>query len=150
MRFTASFLLCVSPGFMADDNPLTLSDDDEIGKISKVFRKMTVNLEEPATVRGRKCAIEWPQDGFCSLCVEQTKISKAGWVRHLKRKHKKELLEAEKQRTSSAAQTTLDAHVVKENKVNRLFVLYAASSTFPVNHVNNKYLQVREKTGLAT
>lgn len=121
---------------LSDDEPTTSgvhphgpSDQDHV--VSESVRKR----------QGKAYAIPWPTSGFCSLCPKQTRISQKAWSRHLRRVHSKELKEAEEQQVRGTGQQTLDQHLTKPQKSRRLFVLYAATSSFPVNHLNNKYLQ---------
>lgn len=110
--------------------PSSLSSDEELADRPALSRR-----------QGKKRGIPYPENGKCHLCRDNPAVAKTNWSRHLKLKHPAKLAEAESSTPSD--QTTLDKHVVDKQKPNRLFALYAATSTFPVNHLNNKYLQVR-------
>lgn len=76
---------------------------------------------------------------ICGYC--QKSISTTNYSKHLKSQHAEEILKVKNK--AEEKQSKIGFPVVSTStKANRLFVLYAGTTTFPSSHVNNKYLKV--------
>ncbi|KAH7721311.1 hypothetical protein AAVH_11165 [Aphelenchoides avenae] len=103
---------------------------------------------EAATNKKKKLkyGVEFPVDGKCTFCKPARPVSRNNWARHLKSLHPEELKAAQdaesSQPTQVGKQTKLNVTVTSvPAKPNRLLALYAATSTLPLVHVENRYFQ---------
>lgn len=82
---------------------------------------------------------------MCPYCKTQITITRSNWARHLQRKHPEVISEHEEalstQRTEQQSKLPFKV-VALPNKAARCLALYAATTTMPLYHVENKYFKV--------
>ncbi|KAH7702352.1 hypothetical protein AAVH_30499 [Aphelenchoides avenae] len=92
----------------------------------------------------KKLGIAYPAEGLCPYCKTQITITRSNWARHLQRKHPEVISEHEEalstQRTEQQSKLPFKV-VALPNKAARCLALYAATTTMPLYHVENKYFK---------